>query len=168
MMQRRQHERGGAQSIRQQDHAVPFQRRRKDRQLAVERFGDAQQIGAGLGTDRQQHTGLRSYQRTAGRRRWRVGDMGDITERDGVAIALHHQTVGQVAWRQGLAVRLDDHLLIRCLDRPGAYGGARPPRRGDKLIETDPCRDHSVRVELHLQLFRSRAEDRDIGHPRHR
>ena len=120
MVQRRQHERGGAQSIRQQHHAVRFQRRRKDRQLAVERIGDTQQIGAGLGTDRQQHTGLRSHQRAAGRRRRRVGDMCDVTQRDAVPIALNHQAIGQVAWRQGLAVGLDDHLLIRCLDRPGA------------------------------------------------
>ena len=141
------------------------------RQVAKRRFhgtGGVQGIGAILAGQRQQHAACGPDQRIAGAQRRRLGHGGDLADGDR-RLAAHRQH--RAAHRADIRRRhgcLDQHPLMRQIDKAGAAQGQRRARRIGQVGQGEAIGRHALQIGLDLNLAHRAAEHDDMRDARDR
>ncbi len=88
------------------------------RKLEILRY--RMRVGAELALYHQKHAGHSIDRRSTNRRRGALNDARQIRQTDRLAVAISDNQAADIRELVGLRVGLDDNVLIRRLDKPGA------------------------------------------------
>ena len=140
-----------------------FEQRLELRQRLLQIQRHRARVGAELALDHQEHTGHAVDRRRADRRRGRFGHLGDIAQPQRLALAIGEQRARQLLGRAGLALDVDEDVLVGRLDETRRAHPARPARSFDEVLQRQPVAQELVGIGLDLPLAHLPAEHVDVG-----
>ena len=117
-------------------------------------------IGTELALDHEEHAGHAVDGRSADGRRRRLDHLGHIAQAQRLALAIGEQRARQLLGGAGLALDVDEDVLVGRLDETRRAHAARLARGFDQVLDAEPVAQELVGIGLDLPLAHLRRRTR--------